>query len=74
MIDVNREERENRITEIMTKMANDLEENGPLSLTEMSKPYREENEMGPCLIAFSRLEAEGLIVQKPNGKWKISQR
>lgn len=64
--------RERRNTEIMNEMIKNLQENGPLTLTELSKKYRKSKEMGSCLIAFSRLEAEGLIIRKPNGKWKVS--
>jgi len=67
-------EREERVLEIMTSMVNKLIEEGPLHLDSMSKSYKESNEMGLCLMAFSRLEAEGIIVQKSSGKWKISKR
>ncbi len=68
------ENREKRVLEIMTNMVNKLLEEGPISLTSMSESYRSSNEMGLCLMAFSRLEAEGLIIQRPDGKWKLSRR
>lgn len=68
------ETREKRITDIMSEIVNSLSREGPLSLSSMSKPYCYSGEMGPCLIAFSRLEAEGLIVQRPDGKWKVAEK
>ncbi|GEM_PF-2480181 len=65
------EKRENRIVEIMNEMVSSIQDDGSLTLTEMAEPYRSSGEMGPCLIAFSRLEAEGLIVKQPDGKWRI---
>lgn len=66
--------REERVLEIMTNMVNNLLKKGPLSLNAMAEPYRSSNEMGLCLMAFSRLEAEGLIIQRPDDRWKLSRR
>lgn len=66
------EMREKRITEIMSEIVDALSREGPLSLSSMSESYRSDGEMAPCLIAFSRLEAEGLIVQRSDGKWEIA--
>lgn len=67
------EYREKRIAEIMTDILNKLLESGPRSLEWLSDQYRSSDEVGLCLIAFSRLEAEGLIVRDPAGKWKITE-
>lgn len=67
-------ERENKVLKIMTNMVNKLREEGPSSLNSMSEAYQKSNEMGLCLMAFSRLEAEGIIVQKSDGRWKVSER
>lgn len=69
-----KQERENRVLEIMANMVNKLLEEGPSSLNSISKAYQKSNEMGLCLMAFSRLEAEGIIVQKSDGRWKVSKR
>ncbi len=66
--------REKRVLEMMTNIVNRLLNEGPLSLNSMSNPYRSSNEIGLCLMAFSRLEAEGLIIQRPDDKWKLSRR
>lgn len=66
--------REERVLEIMTNMVNNLLKKGPLSLNAMAEPYHSSNEMGLCLMAFSRLEAEGLIIQRPDDRWKLSRR
>ncbi|KXB05723.1 hypothetical protein AKJ50_00040 [candidate division MSBL1 archaeon SCGC-AAA382A13] len=66
--------REERVTEIMSEMVNTLDEEGALSLATMSEPYIANDETGLCLMAFSRLEAEGLIIQQLDGKWKLSER
>lgn len=71
---MDKQERENRVLEIMTNMVNKLLEEGPSSLNSMSETYQKSNEMGLCLMAFSRLEAEGIIVQKSDGRWKVSKR
>lgn len=71
---MNSETREERITDIMSEIVNSLSREGPLSLSSMSKPYCHSEEMSPCLIAFSRLEAEGLIVQHPDGKWRVAEK
>lgn len=67
------EVREERINKIMNELLNSLIQRDPRSLTWMSEQYREENEVGLCMIAFSRLEAEGLIIQRPDGKWEVSE-
>ncbi len=71
---MNYEEREKRIKEIMGEICNRLSEKKSLSLEEMSKPYRKSEEIGLCLMAFSRLEAEGIIAQKLDDTWTISER
>lgn len=64
--------REKRITEIMTDIVNNLSEKGPHRLREMAEKYRPKNEVGLCQIAFSRLEAEGIIEKRSDGKWELS--
>lgn len=63
------ESREEKIADIMTEVANKLLADGPLTLESMVAPY-EEGEMGPFLIAFSRLEADGMVVKDTDGKWR----
>lgn len=68
------EDREKRVTEIMTKIVNNLHKEGPLSLGTIAEPYRTNNEMGLCLMAFSKLEAEDIIVKDSDGKWKFEKK
>lgn len=58
----------------MTEIISTISEEGPLSLESISQAYSSSGEIDLCLIAFSRLEAEGLITQRSNGKWKVIEK
>lgn len=63
------ETRERKIAKVMSEIAGRLLHDGPVTLNSLSAPF-EKKEIGLFQIAFSRLEADGMIIKDSDENWR----